>query len=158
MGFHYALSPYLDKRFKTAFKTKAVQLKVTRFSNTEHKRIALFSSGDKPGPICDDQQHGLRRRWLFSMQACCESRQRHEGGAPQVHKRAVKNILILCRNSEAFPHQSFSPTSRFTGSLTRSVRSQMKLLRMKKKPSSEKGADCRILALGCSNRQFLIAP
>ena len=62
MGFHYALSPYLDKRFKTAFKTKAVQLKVTRFSNTEHKRIALFSSGDKPGPICDDQQHGLRRR------------------------------------------------------------------------------------------------
>jgi len=28
MGFHYALSPYLDKRFKTAFKTKAVQLKV----------------------------------------------------------------------------------------------------------------------------------
>ena len=68
--------------------------------------------------------------------------------------RVVKNILILCRNSEASPHQSFSPTSRFTGSLTRSVRSQMKLLRMKKKPSSEKGADCRILALGCSDRQL----
>jgi len=28
MGFHYALSPYLDKRFKSAFSTKAVQLKV----------------------------------------------------------------------------------------------------------------------------------
>jgi len=28
MGFHYALSPYLDKRFKSAFNTKAVQLKV----------------------------------------------------------------------------------------------------------------------------------
>ena len=31
MGFHYALSPYLDKRFKSAFNTKAVQLKVSNW-------------------------------------------------------------------------------------------------------------------------------
>ena len=34
MGFHYALSPYLDKRFKSAFNTKAVQLKVFNWIDT----------------------------------------------------------------------------------------------------------------------------
>ena len=34
MGFHYALSPYLDKRFKSAFNTKAVQLKVSNWIDT----------------------------------------------------------------------------------------------------------------------------
>ena len=28
IGFHYAVNPYLDTRFKEAFKTKAVQLSV----------------------------------------------------------------------------------------------------------------------------------
>ena len=27
IGFHYAVTPYLDKRFKEAFQTKSVQLK-----------------------------------------------------------------------------------------------------------------------------------
>ena len=54
--------------------------------------------------------------------------------------RVVKNILMLCRNLTVFPHQSYSPTSHFTGSLTRFAQSQMKLLHMKKMLSSEKGA------------------
>ena len=54
MGFHYALSPYLDKRFKSAFKTKAVQLKVAKLIC-----VPDFFLGYRPRSICDDKQHGL---------------------------------------------------------------------------------------------------
>ena len=60
------------------------------------------------------------------------------------------NILILCRNSMTSPHQSYSPTSRFTGSLTRSAPSRTKLLLMKRRFSSEKGTEsCCSLNHGC---------
>ena len=41
------------------------------FSYTLHWNRWILPTGYRPCPICDDQQHGLRRRWLFSMQACC---------------------------------------------------------------------------------------
>ena len=62
MGFHYALSPYLDKRFKSAFKTKAVQLKVAKLICAPDPFL-----GYRPRSICDDKQHGLWGRWLFLM-------------------------------------------------------------------------------------------
>merc|ERR1719239_1982327 len=45
--FHSALSPYLDKRFKTAFKTKAVQLKVI-----DHVPFVMINSMAFEGDDC----------------------------------------------------------------------------------------------------------
>ena len=51
-------------------------------------------------------------------------------------------MFSMCRNWLASPLQSYSPTSPFTGSLTRSAQSQTRRLPMKKRLSSEKGGKC----------------
>ena len=50
IGFHYAITPYLDRRFREAFSTVAVQYKVI-----------------KGVPIVMTAQHGSRGGWVLPL-------------------------------------------------------------------------------------------